>query len=171
MTGIPPDSSIYAYSTDHVVGGVLLTSPPITHQRYYYVSPLKKWVKQNAVKILQRWPEVQDHGLWIVNSTHATKKCAIKMWKNRERFEVGFSTDGGGDWYIRQTDEGWGEYTAEVSTLPIHRTGFQPMSIQDTDKYVIFFGGLKFQYTRRLISGKVSGPLFRVGISRLIRSN
>jgi len=45
------------------------------------------------------------------------------------------------------------------------------MSIQDTDKYVIFFGGLKFQYTRRLVSGKVSGPLFRVCMSRLSKSN
>jgi len=44
------------------------------------------------------------------------------MWKSREGFEVGFSSDGGGDWYISQTDEGWGEYTAEVSTLPIHCT-------------------------------------------------
>lgn len=126
-TGIPITvSSVYAYSTDHDVGGVLLTSPPITQQRYYHASPFKKWVKQNALKIIQRWPEVQDHGVWIVSSTHATKKCAINMWKSRGRgFKVGFSVDAmgaggagaGGEWYRSQTDEGWGEYTAGVSIL------------------------------------------------------
>jgi len=83
-------------------------------------------MKQNAVRILKRWQEVEEHEVWVVISTHATKKCAINMWTTRGRgFKVGFSADvmgaggagAGSEWYRSQADTGWGEYTAEVSTL------------------------------------------------------
>lgn len=73
--------------------------------------------------IFQRWPEVKKHALWIVTSTHATKKCAINMSYNGNRsFNVGFSANAigigeagpSGEWHRGQADEGWGEYTAEV---------------------------------------------------------
>ncbi|KAF9554917.1 hypothetical protein CPC08DRAFT_151930 [Agrocybe pediades] len=122
--GIPVSASaVYSYSTDKNVGAVLLTSSPITHTHYYHASPFKNWCKKNALAILQRWPEVKEHGIWVVTSTHSTKKCAINMWSGRGRgFKVGFDADvagigkagPNGEWYRSQTDEGWGEYTTEV---------------------------------------------------------
>lgn len=73
--------------------------------------------------IFERWPEVRKHGLWIVTSTYATKKCAVNMCSNgRGAFNVGFSAKAvgigeagpSGEWYRNQADEGWCEYTAEV---------------------------------------------------------
>jgi hypothetical protein len=127
LPGIPVTvSAAYSYSTDSALGAILLTSPPITHERYYHGMPFKNWVKKNAATIFQHWPEVKKHGLWIVTSTYATKKCAINMCSDgRRSFNVGFSAkvigigEAGpsGEWHRDQTDEGWGEYTAKVIHL------------------------------------------------------
>ncbi len=88
--------------------------------------PLKNWVKKNATKIIKCWPEVKEHKLWVVTSTYSTKKCALNMWKGkRVSCKVGFSIDApggavasvGGEWYQSQKDEGWAEYSMEVSVF------------------------------------------------------
>ena len=122
--GIPVTASAaYSYSTGSTIGAILLTTPPITHERYYHGMTLKNWVKKNASAIFQGWPEVKKHDLWIITSTYATKKCAINMSYNGKRcFNVGFSAKAigvgeagpSGEWHRDQADEGWGEYTAEV---------------------------------------------------------
>jgi len=156
--GIPVTvSTVYSYSTNSALGAVLFTSSPVTHERYYHESPFKNWVKKNAAVIFQRWPEVKKHGLWIITSTYATKKCAINMCYNGGRgFKVGFSAKAvmgeagpSGEWHRDQADEGWGEYTAKGD-----------------DKLVVFFGGLRFRY--KWILGKElnasqpsSRPIFR----------
>ena len=122
--GIPVTASaVYSYSTDSTLGAILLTSPPITHERYYHGSAFKNWVKKNASAIFQHWPEVKKHDLWIITSTYATKKCAINMsYKGKRSFNVGFSAKAigvgeagpSGEWHRDQEDEGWNEYTAEV---------------------------------------------------------
>jgi hypothetical protein len=122
--GIPVTASAaYSYSTESTVGAILLTTPPITHERYYHESTFKNWVKKNASVIFQGWPEVKKHDLWIITSTYATKKCAINMsYKGKRCFNVGFSAkvvgigEAGpsGEWHRDQADEGWVEYTAEV---------------------------------------------------------
>jgi len=124
LPGIPiTASAAYSYSTDSDLGAILLTDSPVTHELYYHGSPFKNWVKKNASVIFQRWPEVKQHGLWIVTSTYTTKKCAVNMWASGGRaFNVGFSakvigtTEAGpsGEWYRDQADEGWCEYTAAV---------------------------------------------------------
>lgn len=105
------------------MGAILLTASPITNDRFYHKSPFKNWVKKNAAKIIERWPEVKDYQLWIVTSTYSTKKCAINMWKGQQiRFKIGFSIDvpggaaasAGGEWYRDQKDEGWSEYSMGV---------------------------------------------------------
>ena len=127
--GIPVTASAaYSYSTDSTLGAILLTTPPITHERYYHGTAFKNWVKKNAAVILQRWPEVKKHDLWIVTSTYATKKCAINMcYDGKRSFNVGFVAKAigigeagpSGEWHRDQADEGWGEYTAEVCVSAI----------------------------------------------------
>ncbi|KAF9483645.1 hypothetical protein BDN70DRAFT_958120 [Pholiota conissans] len=134
-------SAVYSYQVDQDVGAILLTSAPVTHERYYYATPFKNWLAQNATVLLTRWrDEVKENGIWIITSTFSTKKCAINMWTKRGRgIKVGFSADvmGAGnigpgvDWYRSHTDEGWGEYSAEGDT-----------------QYVVFFGGLKFRFNQ-----------------------
>lgn len=107
------------FSTDKAEGAVLLTVPPVVHERYYYESPFKKWMKTNAAAILKRRPEVKEYGLWIITSTYATKACAINMWKEGGyRVEIGFLAKAvgigelgpSGEWMKDARLEGWSEY-------------------------------------------------------------
>ncbi|KAF8197044.1 hypothetical protein BJ912DRAFT_1080205 [Pholiota molesta] len=91
--GIPiTASAVYSYQIDEDVGSILLTSAPVSHERYCRTTPLKNWMKQNASVILNRWrDEVKENGIWIVTSTFSAQKY----------------------WYRSHIDEGWGEYTGE----------------------------------------------------------
>lgn len=112
-------SAVYSFSTDDTAGAVLLTAPPVVHERYYYESPFKDWVKANAVEILRLRPEVKEYGLWIVTSTYGTKMAAINMWKQAgQSVKVGFSAKAvgvgecgpSGEWYKDDRQEGWNEF-------------------------------------------------------------
>lgn len=112
-------SGTYSFSANKAEGAVLLTVPPVVHERYYFESPFKNWVKKNAAAILKRRPEVKEYGLWIVTSTYATKACAINMWKEGGyRVEIGFLARAvgigelgpSGKWMKDQRLEGWNEY-------------------------------------------------------------
>lgn len=114
-------------------------------------------MKNNAMKILKKYPdEMKQHGVWIITSTHTTDKCSILMWREQQKkFNVGFSADVSGagsikpdlEWYGANTDEGWGEYTADVSSFSLGEgkslIEFQ-MLWQGEDRPVVFFGGLRF---------------------------
>ncbi|PPR07967.1 hypothetical protein CVT24_002646 [Panaeolus cyanescens] len=138
--GIPVNvSTVFKYTSDLDTGAILLTESPITHERFYHESPFKNWIKKNSLNILKIWPEVRTYGLWVVTSTFATQRCAINLWsKKGQGLHVGFSADVAGlgevgpegEWYRSQTDEGWVEYGGKGK-----------------DRTVVFFGGLKFQYT------------------------
>ncbi|KAF9032346.1 hypothetical protein BJ165DRAFT_1358008 [Panaeolus papilionaceus] len=138
--GIPVTAStVFKYTSDLDTGAILLTDPPITHERFYHESPFKQWVKQNSLTILKQWPEVKTYGLWVVTSTYSTQRCAINLWNKKGcGLHIGFSTDVAGlgelgpdgEWYRSSTEEGWMEYGGKGN-----------------DKTVVFFGGLKFQYT------------------------
>ena len=132
VTGIPiTASAVYSYAIDRDVGAVLLTSSPVTHDRYCDTSPFTDWCKKNAQSILKRWPEVKVHGFWIVTSTYSAKRCAINLSRSGGKgFQVGFSVEASpfgqlgpsGEWYKSQTDQGWGEYSAEVFKLKAYDT-------------------------------------------------
>ncbi|KJA17345.1 hypothetical protein HYPSUDRAFT_46553 [Hypholoma sublateritium FD-334 SS-4] len=156
--GIPVTASaVYSYHIDSDIGAILLTSAPVTHERYYHSTPFKNWMKDNAHIILDRWRyEAKEFGMWIVTSTFSTRKCAINMWTTRKRgIKVGFSADVAGvgqigpgvEWYRSHTDEGWGEYSSEGE-----------------HKSVVFFGGLRFRFSqnfRKVATLVAEGPYGR----------
>ncbi|TFK44651.1 hypothetical protein BDQ12DRAFT_673333 [Crucibulum laeve] len=138
-TALPVSASaVYSFSTDTDSGAILLTIPPVVHDRYYYESPFKNWVKHNAVTLLKRRPEIKDYGLWIITSTYTTKKCAINLWKKSGKaLKVAFSAKvvgigecgPSGEWSKDQNEQGWSEFGSKDAS----------------DSRVVFFGGLKFQ--------------------------
>ncbi|KAF9523335.1 hypothetical protein CPB83DRAFT_863086 [Crepidotus variabilis] len=162
--GIPVNASaIYEYSSSKDIGAILLTTPPITHDRFYFSTPFKNWVKKNAQAILKNYPDVQEHQLWVVTSVYMTKSCAINMWNGHDKnFTVGFSVDAMGageagtgfEWHHSQKDEGWSEYS--------------PPGDQQA---VVYFGGLVFTYHRSLfgkedLRQKALAPAFSSGLFR-----
>ncbi|KAH9475166.1 hypothetical protein JR316_0012277 [Psilocybe cubensis] len=79
------------------------------------------------------------------------------MWTTRGRgFKVGFDAEAmgigkvgpSGEWHRSKTDEGWGEYSSEGST-----------------KLVVFFGGIRFNYTWMM--GKDLKPTYGGGQLRV----
>lgn len=147
-TVLPTDvSAHFTYSNATAGGALLLTTPPITRQRYYYETPFKRWVHDNAETLLRRREEITTYGLWIVCSTYATRDCAIHLWDERSReVDVGFDLglDGVGElgpaggWKLGSAQGGWERYSSD-----------------ETDAgRVVFFGGLFFR-PRRVPVGEV----------------
>lgn len=110
-TVLPADlSAHFTYSNSTAGGALLLTTPPITRQRYYHETPFKRWVQDNAASLIHRREEIATYGLWIVCSTHATRDCAIHLWDEKSRkVDVGFDVgvDGVGE-LGRPGDGFWG---------------------------------------------------------------
>lgn len=123
---IPADlSAFYAFESSNAGGAVLLTAPPITHRKFYYESPFKGWVRDNAARVVEKRKEVLRYGLWVVTSTWATDECAINMWTDAGKgVEVGFRTSmieigelgPSGGWWADGRQGGWVKIkAAEVS--------------------------------------------------------
>jgi hypothetical protein len=104
----------------------LLTAPPITKESYYHYMPFVRWFGKNAKNILNKYPEVKDHDVWIVTSTCATSECALNAWtiKGKE-VVVGFSgtvsqitiLETRGKWYPANDDGGWNYFQKQVYSL------------------------------------------------------
>lgn len=149
-------SAHFTYSNASAGGALLLTSPPITRQRYYHETPFKRWVHDNAAALLHRRAEIASYGLWIVCSTHATRDCAIYLWDEKSRqVDVGFDVgvDGVGElgpaggWVLGRADGGWERYSSDEGAAAAEQ-GRVP-----------FFGGLFFR-PRRVPIGEVCCLLF-----------
>lgn len=97
-------------------GAVLLTKAPVRHERFYYESPFKAWVRDNAAGLVAKREEVLEFGLWIVTSTWTTDECAINVWNGVGKgVNVGFKTGvveigelaPAGEWWEDGSDAGW----------------------------------------------------------------
>jgi hypothetical protein len=117
-----------------------MTSPPVVHQRYLYESPFRQWVQENALQIIEKRPEVTQHGLWVVTSTYGTKQCSLNVWTGKQKETmIGFTVgDVSGaeagpaaQWYEAASDSDWSRYSADGKNLR-----------------VVFIGGLKFRYNK-----------------------
>ena len=106
----------YHFSSVKEGGAVLLTKAPLRHERFYYESPFKGWVRENAAKLVETRKEVLEHGLWIVTSTWSTQECAINVWNGAGKgVNVGFKTGivgigelaPAGEWWEDGRDGGW----------------------------------------------------------------
>lgn len=117
----------YNFSSVREGGAVLLTKAPVRHERFYYESPFKAWVRQNAVNVVTKRKEVLESGLWIVTSTWTTDECAINVWNGVGKgVNVGFKTGvveigelaPSGEWWENGSDGGWIRAKAlEVSSI------------------------------------------------------
>jgi hypothetical protein len=111
----------YNFSTSMSGGAILLTIPPVTHERFYYESPFKAWIRENAEALIKRRNEILEFGLWIVTSTWSTSECAINVWdESRKGVNVGFNTSvvavgelgPAGVWQANVKNGGWVKYKA-----------------------------------------------------------
>jgi hypothetical protein len=125
-TAIPADlGAWYKFESTRDGGAVLLTKGEIKHERFYYESPFKQWVRDNAVRLIQERPEILEQGFWIVTSTWSVERAALNCWKENGRtvgvgFKAGVVGIGevapSGEWVTGGGSEGWvGVESKEVS--------------------------------------------------------
>ena len=84
--GIPADASVvYRFKSDAKFGAILMTDQPVWKQAVYHDQPFREWVKTNSPRLLQRYPDIKEHGLWVVKKTYSTKHCSLNAWTSAER--------------------------------------------------------------------------------------
>lgn len=139
------------YQTSNSYGAVLISSSPVVREAFYYQSPFKKWVQENASVLLhgRLAEDIRKHGLFVVTQTFATKKCALTAWHNPEtKIHFGFGAGVSGladlspeiEWYSGSSESGWNIHEAD-----------------DPEMKVVFVGGLSF---RKVPMTKVSLLLY-----------
>lgn len=106
----------YIFESVKEGGAVLLTKGEVRHERFYYESPFKDWVRDNAVELAKKRKEVLEYGLWVITSTWVADECAINAWSGAGRgvsvgFKAGVVEIGelapSGEWWEDGRDGGW----------------------------------------------------------------
>ncbi|KAF4344802.1 hypothetical protein FBEOM_1232 [Fusarium beomiforme] len=148
-------SACFRFQSDKNHGAILLTNGPVVYERFYHKEPLLRWMKQNAKSLLKSYPEIKDHGLWIITSTWTAKDASVNCWNSKDKFiDVGFSTTAlefgevapKGSYLHGGSAEGW------ITT----------QSDQNGKGYVVFFHGIRFSWVPiRGLSEKKSPRKFR----------
>ncbi|KAH8723082.1 hypothetical protein GQ44DRAFT_774360 [Phaeosphaeriaceae sp. PMI808] len=67
-------------------GASLVTGPNVSST--YLENPkaiFQDWIKANYTSIRDRYPDIKDHGLWIITKTYHTRRCAISSWSGLEQ--------------------------------------------------------------------------------------
>lgn len=114
-------SAELAFSNKSSGGALLVTAPPIVHERFYHESVFKQWVVRNAERLVRQRSEIFEYGLCVVTKTWATEDCAIHVWDDAAKevkvgFDVGVDAIGklgpGVGWSVNKKDGGWMRYRA-----------------------------------------------------------
>jgi hypothetical protein len=125
LTGLPITASLQIkYTTSSSFGAVLVTTPPITHNAFYYSSPFSQWVSDNAHALLSGdyKDDIHANGLVVVTQTYTTPKCSLTAWTDSKSevflgFDAGINGLGNlkpqGGWYEGNSASGWQKYEQE----------------------------------------------------------
>lgn len=85
-------SAQWSFQSSSRDGAILLTSGPVVHDRYYHREPFLQWMRLNADQLRKLYPEVKEHGVWVVTSTWTAKEAAINCWNDSGKaVKVGFA--------------------------------------------------------------------------------
>jgi len=66
------------YKSNSDFSAVLLTTYPVTKERYIQDAGMDQWVLENA-SLIEKYDDVKTYGLWIVTQTYSTPACAINV--------------------------------------------------------------------------------------------
>ena len=73
------------FSKEAGYGASLVTGPSVTETFLEHPKKLfQGWVEKNYRSISRRFPDVKEHGLWIITKVFETPRCAISSWSNSE---------------------------------------------------------------------------------------
>ena len=83
---------VMEFSTTKDFGAILHCSESVRERGFYHRNPFLSWAKANAQAILNAYPDVRDHGVWVVMSTFETQKVDINTWSgSQKKVSMGFT--------------------------------------------------------------------------------
>jgi hypothetical protein len=141
------------YSTSTEYGAVLLCHDKVAVEGYDNRDRFKQWLKKNAKLLLQKNPEIKDHGICAVMRTYSATDIYITAWDNPEqKVRLGFSV---------QVPE-IGSLGPEKAWSRAH-SGAAGRSWAEGEKRVVFFAGVKFSFWGFLGAHEARDQAFRGG--------
>ncbi|KAF8859204.1 hypothetical protein BDZ45DRAFT_725488 [Acephala macrosclerotiorum] len=154
------------FSKKQEYGAALLTGPTV--RKSYFQRPLKfhVWTKKNARSIVQNFPDVTQHDLWVITKVCQTPRCIIGTWSDQEK---SFLCLGGGalvnnsltlnaDWRREQTSGSW-RFFDQIDKMDPNKPESKKqtnMQGKKRDDWVIFVEGLKYRYSKVLDAMKMA---------------
>jgi hypothetical protein len=67
------------------LGAVLFCTDPVVTDEFAEKEPFKEWVKQNGVKLLQKYGDIADRGFFIMTTTYSAADVWLQIWTEAER--------------------------------------------------------------------------------------
>jgi hypothetical protein len=74
--------AVLKFSSEKESGVLLLAKGNVTRDFVHFRQPYKVWCKANAERILDKWPDVEQRGLWVVTETWHATEVALNAWQN-----------------------------------------------------------------------------------------
>ena len=83
--GLPIDvSGAFKYSTSTKFGAILMCDTEVVVECFNHRDPFRKWLNQNADKLLQSFPTLRKHGIYIATTTYSCSHVHINVWHSKD---------------------------------------------------------------------------------------
>jgi len=124
----------YASKTDF--GAILMCDDDVVNEGFDVRDPFLKWLKNNSAALLEDFPDLGKHGVYIPTWTYSASNIHINAWEgSRHKVTLGFHVGATGigaigpktSWVRGRTSNGWADF-------------------DDGKKRVVFFTGVKVSY-------------------------
>ncbi|CAI6027844.1 unnamed protein product [Clonostachys chloroleuca] len=140
VPGMPAKlGSVARYELQGEYGGILVCHDDVKLRRYMVKDPFRKWAKDNAKLVINKFEDVKKNGgFYVITSTREASEIRITCWGGRgQSVVIGISSevDGAGKLsadaqvYVGESISGW--------HAPICKEG---------ESKVPFFGGVRIDY-------------------------
>ncbi|KAL2834651.1 hypothetical protein BJY01DRAFT_252974 [Aspergillus pseudoustus] len=139
--GVPLDcSGVLKYSLNSSFGAILLCNDAVEMDSYGHKDTFMRWAKANAELLRKIWPDITNHGFYVMTSTWSARDIYINSLHNQEdNVVIGFKAmvpGAGGvglstEYYRGQSGGNW----------------HHPIVTGDERK-VIFFGGIHLSFNK-----------------------
>jgi hypothetical protein len=67
------------------LGAVLFCADPVVTEEFAVKEPFKEWVKQNGVKLLQEYGDIEKRGFYVMTTTYSAADVWLQIWTETER--------------------------------------------------------------------------------------
>jgi hypothetical protein len=123
--GLPIDASIaIKYSTSANFGAILMCDSEVVVQSFDHRDVFRDWLKKNADRLMQKWPELKQSGVYVATSTYEGSSIHINCWTdNSQEVSLGFKAGVTGigslgpsvGWVRGNSTSGWSHYVTVSS--------------------------------------------------------